>query len=242
MEVRQSSVLNKLHPLPQESAKIVGLRYVSDRTSGIRRFKNGRDFEYRDVKGRRITDLATLGRIKSLAIPPAWKGVWICPIENGHLQATGYDDRGRKQYRYHRRWHEVRDETKFTRMIAFAHALPRIRRKVKKHLREPGLTRNKVLATVVRLLEVSLIRVGNDEYAKSNNSYGLTTMRDHHAKVTGSKVQFSFRGKSSKRHTIDICDSQLAKIVKKCQDLPGQEIFQYIDENGLQQDVKSEDV
>lgn len=243
MEVRsRSSLTAEINPEPHISAKAVGLRYVSDQSAGITRTKSGKDLVYRNPGGKTVRDPATLGRIKSLAIPPAWTEVWICPDENGHLQATGRDARGRKQYRYHHRWREVRDETKFTRMIAFAKALPHMRKQVEKHLKQPGLSRHRVLATVVRLLEVSLIRVGNDEYAKDNNSYGLTTMRDHHAKVNGSKVQFSFRGKSSKKHTIDIHDALLAKIVKKCQDLPGQEIFQYIDSDGKRQDVKSDDV
>lgn len=183
-----------------------------------------------------------LGRIKSLAIPPAWKDVWICPDPAGHLQATGRDDRGRKQHRYHTRWREARDETKYTRMIAFGKALSRIRKKVVRDLSLPGLSRNKVLATVVRLLEVSLIRVGNEEYARDNDSFGLTTMRDRHVDVNGSTIEFHFRGKAGRWHKVDIRDRRLAKIVKRCQDLPGQELFQYLDGEGKRQDVKSTDV
>jgi DNA topoisomerase-1 len=192
--------------------------------------------------GRILRDPGTLKRIKSLAVPPAWSEVWICPLSNGHLQATGRDARGRKQHRYHLKWREVRDETKYKRMMTFARGLPKIRRRVSKDLKLPGLPRDKVLATVVKLLEVSLIRVGNEEYANNNGSYGLTTMLDRHAKVNGSKVQFRFRGKGGKNHTIDVENPRLAKIVKNCQDLPGQELFQYIDGDGKQQDVKSEDV
>lgn len=227
---------------PKKSAQAVGLRYISDETPGIRRKKNGKGFRFIAPNGKSVSHPKHLGRIKLLAIPPAWKEVWICPIENGHLQATGRDDRGRKQHRYHRRWREVRDETKFNRMIVFAKALPKIRQRIRKDLKLPGLPRKKVLATIVRLLEVSLIRVGNEEYARQNNSFGLTTMQDKHAKVNGSTVHFEFRGKSGKHHTIDIKNKRLAKIVKNCQDLPGQDLFQYLDESGKRVDVKSEDV
>jgi DNA topoisomerase-1 len=209
---------------------------------GFARKRAGKGFVYVDSRGRTIRDRSIIKRINSLAIPPAWTEVWICPLENGHLQATGRDARGRKQHRYHSKWREVRDDTKYARMMAFAKALPKIRARVGTDLKLPGLRRNKVLATVVKLLEVSLIRVGNEEYAQSNQSYGLTTMHDRHAKVNGSKVQFRFRGKSGKDHTIDIESPYLAKIVKQCQDLPGQELFQYLDDDGKRQDVKSEDV
>jgi len=209
---------------------------------GFSRQRAGKGFLFLDSRGKVIRDEPTLGRIKALAVPPAWTDVWICPFSNGHLQATGRDARGRKQHRYHSRWREVRDEAKYARMMAFAKALPKIRRRVAKDLKLPGLSRTKVLATVAKLLEISLIRVGNEEYANNNRSYGLTTMLDRHVKVNGSKMQFRFQGKSRKNHTIDVESSILAKIVKNCQDLPGQELFQYIDEGGKQQDVKSEDV
>ena len=227
---------------PKKSAKAVGLRYVSDELPGISRRKLGKNFQFIGTNGKVISDPRKLGRIKSLAIPPAWIDVWICPIENGHLQATGRDDRGRKQHQYHRRWREVRDETKFNRILLFAKTLPKIRQRVRKDLKLPGLSRKKVLATIVRLLETSLIRVGNEEYARNNGSFGLTTMQDKHVKVNGSSVQFQFHGKSNQHHTINIDNKRLAKIVKNCQELPGQDLFQYIDSDGKRQDVKSEDV
>jgi DNA topoisomerase-1 len=184
---------------PVESARSAGLRYTTDARPGIRRKRTGRAFRYVGPDGRVIRG-AELTRIRSLVIPPAWTDVWISPDPRGHLQATGRDARGRKQYRYHAKWREVRDDTKYHRMIGFAHALPRIRRTTSDHLRRSGLTREKVLATVVRLLEKTLIRVGNDEYAKSNRSYGLTTMRDGHVDVTGARLRFSFRGKSAVEH------------------------------------------
>jgi DNA topoisomerase-1 len=227
---------------PEESARAIGLRYVSDGMPGFGRKPKGKQFDYFDEKGKRLKNPAHLARIKSLVIPPAWKEVWICPYENGHLQATGRDARGRKQHRYHPRWREVRDETKYARMIAFAKSLPRIRKRINRDLKLAGLPKNKVMATIVKLLEVSLIRVGNEEYARSNKSYGLTTLQDRHAQIRGGKVRFKFRGKSGKDHDIDIEDPHLARIVKSCQDLPGQDLFQYFDEAGKQQDVKSEDV
>lgn len=227
---------------PVVSAHAVGLRHVSDEIPGIRRESSGKSFRYRDPTGRIVRDKETLARIKSLAIPPAWTDVWICSNPNGHLQATGRDDRRRKQFRYHPRWREIRDETKYVRMISFARALPKIRRRVKKDMARNGLPRDKVLATVVRLLEVSLIRVGNDEYARDNDSFGLTTMRNKHVEVNGSSLQFHFRGKSGKWHNVDIRDRHIAKIVARCQDLPGQELFQFVDEDGERRDVRSEDV
>ena len=225
-----------------KSARTVGLRYVSDRMPGIRREKTEGGFCYRYATGKLVRDVAVLKRIKSLAIPPAWTDVWICPDARGHLQATGRDARGRKQPRYHSRWREVRDEAKYARMVAFAKALPRIRKRIKRDLRRPGLPREKVLATVVRLLEVSLIRVGNLEYARENDSFGLTTMRDRHVDVDGSTLRFRFRGKGGKWHEVDIRDKHLAKIVKSCQDVPGQELFQYVDVENDRQRVNSEDV
>jgi DNA topoisomerase-1 len=227
---------------PVESAKIAGLRYVSDAKPGITRKRNRDSWDYFLPDGRKLRDHNELVRIKRLGIPPAWTDVWICPHGNGHLQATGRDARGRKQYRYHSRWREVRDETKYHRMLAFAEALPRIRKRVEADLALPGLPKNKVLATVVRLMERTLIRVGNDEYARDNKSYGLTTIRNHHAKVDGAKMTFKFKGKSGKMHEIDVRDRRVAKIVSRCQDLPGHELFAYVDEEGNVQDIGSDDV
>jgi len=227
---------------PVKSARAVGLRYVTDQSPGIRRQRNGKGFCYLAASGKVVRHHATLRRIKSLVIPPAWTEVWICRDANGHLQATGRDDRRRKQFRYHPRWREIRDETKYARMIAFARALPRIRRQVKRDLSLPNLPRNKVLATVVRLLERSLIRVGNPEYARENDSFGLTTMRDRHVDVNGATLRFHFRGKAGKWHKVDLRDRRLAKIVKHSQDLPGQELFQFVDDAGERHGIRSEDV
>ena len=227
---------------PAQSAQAVGLRYVNDNVPGISRQRAGKGWIYRDRRGRVLRQPKELERIKRLAIPPAWTDVWICPDRQGHLQATGRDARRRKQHRYHARWREIRDETKYNRMLAFARALPTIRQRLQRDLKRKGLPRPKVLATVVRLLEVSLIRVGNDEYARQNESFGLTTMKDRHVDVNGSKLCFNFRGKSGIRHEVDISDRRLAGIVKSCQDLPGQELFQYIDDEGKTQDVRSSDV
>jgi len=223
-------------------AREAGLRYSSDSKPGISRRRRGRGFEYDFADGRRVKDKLTLKRIRSLVIPPAWTRVWICPDENGHIQATGRDARGRKQYRYHPDWREQRDENKFDRITAFARVLPRIRRRTKRDLARRGMPREKVLATVVRLLETTLIRVGNDEYARENDSYGLTTMRNHHAKVNGTQVCFTFRGKSAKKHEISLRDPQLARIVRRCQHIPGQELFAYEDEDGQPRRVTSQDV
>ena len=227
---------------PADAAKAAHLRYVSDQGPGIRRKPAGNTFAYFDDDGNKVSDPDTLARIKSLVIPPAWTDVWISPITYGHLQATGRDVKGRKQYRYHPRWRQVRDETKYTRMISFGHVLPQIRERVVADMSQTGLPRSKVLATIVRLLETTLIRVGNEEYARSNDSYGLTTMRDKHVDVSGTKVSFQFRGKSGKFHSIDVKDSRMATIVRRCRDLPGYDLFQYIDEEGKKQDVRSEDV
>jgi DNA topoisomerase-1 len=224
------------------SAADAGLRWVSDTAPGIRRRMERGKPVYLDNTGKRVTDEAVLGRIRSLAIPPAWTDVWICPSPRGHIQATGRDARGRKQYRYHPKWREVRDENKYARMIAFGKALPGIRRRVKKDLSRPGLPREKALASVVGLLETTLIRVGNDEYARSNNSVGLTTMRDRHVQVNGSELRFSFRGKGGKEHTVDIRDRRLARVVKQSQDLPGYELFQYLDDEGERRSVDASDV
>ena len=225
-----------------ESAQEAGLRYVSDTAPGISRKRSGNGFTYVGPDGRRITDKKALARIKSLAIPPAYTDVWICPYPNGHIQATGRDARGRKQYRYHPRWREVRDVTKFERMLEFSRALPAIRERVSKDMATQGLRREKVLATVVNLLECTGIRVGNDEYAKTNRSFGLTTLRDHHVEISGSKLRFQFRGKSGKVHDVVLTDRRLARIVARCQAIPGETLFQYQDENGVRQTVDSADV
>jgi DNA topoisomerase-1 len=227
---------------PVESAQAAGLRYVSDMQPGIRRKRAGKGFAYVGPDGKTIRDAKELARIRSLAIPPAYTDVWICPYPSGHIQATGRDARGRKQYRYHARWREVRDETKFGRMLAFSQALPKIRARVERDLGLPGLPREKVLATVVRLLECTCIRVGNDEYAKANRSFGLTTLQDRHVEVSGSNLRFEFRGKSGKVHKVDLNDRRLARIVERCQDLPGEDLFQYVDDEGVRQTVGSGDV
>jgi DNA topoisomerase-1 len=227
---------------PAASARAAGLHYVNDQDPGIERVRKGRGFIYRSASGKVIRDPAVLRRIQSLAIPPAWTRVWICPDPNGHLQATGRDDRGRKQFRYHPRWREVRDETKYARMIMFGQALPKIRRRLRRDLRLADLPRNKVLATVVRLLEVSLIRVGNEEYARENESFGLTTMRNRHVDIRGGTLRFHFRGKSGKWHNVDIEDRRLAKIIRTCQHLPGQELFQFVDDDGERHNIRSDDV
>jgi DNA topoisomerase-1 len=227
---------------PVESAKAAGLRYVSDTKPGIQRKRSGKGFRYIDADGKPVRDKETLARIKSLVIPPAWTEVWICPNPKGHLQVTGRDAKGRKQSRYHPRWREVRDETKYERMIVFGVALPMIRERVEHDLGRPELPRPKVLATIVRLMETTLIRVGNEEYARQNHSYGLTTMRNKHVDVTGSTVTFSFQGKSGVKHTVDITDRRLARIVQRCQDIPGYELFQYMDRDGTHHSVDSADV
>jgi DNA topoisomerase I len=227
---------------PVESAKAARLRYTTDDSPGIRRKRAGKGFHYLRNNGKPIRDREELRRIRALAIPPAWTDVWICPIPEGHLQATGRDARGRKQYRYHHRWRETRDETKYERMVAFGEALPRIRRRVERDLSRPGLPRDRVLASVVKLMALTFIRVGNPEYARTNNSFGLTTLRNRHVEVSGSKLQFQFRGKGGKSHTIEVTDPRLARIVKRCQDIPGYELFQYIDENGERRKIDSSDV
>lgn len=227
---------------PQAAAEEAGLRYVSDSLPGVRRRRSGKGFSYLGPYGRRITDEDRIAWFRGLAIPPAWTDVWISPIKRGHIQATGRDARGRKQYRYHPRWREVRDAAKYDRLIDFARALPRIRRRTDRDLRRRGLPREKVLALVIRLLEATLIRVGNDEYARENSSYGLSTLKDRHAEVKGGRVRFRFRGKAGKEHEIDVQDQRLARLVKQCQEIPGQELFQYLDADGTRQDVTSGDV
>ena len=232
----------EVHVDPAESAKAAGLRYVSDTRPGIRRKRWRAGFRYLNVDGTPLRDKEVLGRIRSLAIPPAWTDVWISPIATGHLQATGRDVKGRKQSRYHPRWREVRDENKYERMMLFGQALPMIRERVESDLALPGLPREKVLATIVRLMETTFIRVGNEEYARENHSYGLTTMRRKHVDVEGSTITFTFQGKSRVKHEIDVSDRRLATIVKRCRDLPGYELFSYLDADGEQHSIDSSDV
>ena len=225
-----------------EAAEDAGLRYVSDDQPGFSRQRKGEEFAYFDTKGKPIRDEQRLLRIKRLAIPPAWSDVWICPSPNGHIQATGRDARRRKQYRYHERWREIRDENKYDRLVNFGKALPKIRRRLEKDLSRSGLPREKVLATIVQLLERSFIRVGNEEYARENKSFGLTTMQDRHVNVQGSKLRFRFRGKSGRQHEVDVTDRRIARIVSKLQDLPGQSLFQYVDDEANVRDITSQDV
>ena len=227
---------------PNEALKEAGLRYVTDEMPGIRRVARAKSFSYLLPSGKPVKDPGDLARIRALAVPPAYTDVWICPYPAGHLQATGRDARGRKQYRYHAKWREIRDETKYNRMLEFAGALPRVRARVEADLKLPGLPREKVLAAVVRLLESTRIRVGNDEYARENDSYGLTTIRNKHVDVRGSTVRFSFKGKSGVKHAVSLVDRRLATIVRACQDLPGQELFAYVDDDGATRDVSSADV
>jgi DNA topoisomerase I len=227
---------------PTEVAEDAGLRYVSDDQPGYTRKPKSDDFEFFDTDGKAIRDETRLLRIRRLAVPPAYKDVWICPSPNGHIQATARDARGRKQYRYHERWREARAENKYDRMLVFGQALPKIRRRVNKDMGLRDLPRNKVLATVVHLLGRTFIRIGNEEYARENKSFGLTTMRDRHIDVKGAKLSFSFRGKSGVQHEIDVNDRRLANIIRKLQDLPGQDIFQCEDETGEVRNITSQDV
>jgi DNA topoisomerase-1 len=227
---------------PADAAKAAQLRYVSDAKPGITRHRSGTGFSYRRPDGTAIRDKDTLARIQALAIPPAWTDVWISPSSEGHLQATGRDARKRKQYRYHKRWSQVRDENKYERLIAFARALPRIRKRVEEDLALPGLPRAKLLATIVRLLETTFIRVGNEWYARTNSSFGLTTLKNRHVDVKGARIQFKFRGKSGKFHVVQVNDRRLARLVKRSRDLPGQDLFQYLDEAGEAQPIGAEDV
>ncbi|GAC1513332.1 MAG: DNA topoisomerase IB [Candidatus Dormibacteraceae bacterium] len=225
-----------------QAAQEAGLVYASDFEPGIRRVRKGRGFAYLDPHGKQVTDAGTLDRILNLAIPPAWKDVWICIRPRGHLQATGRDARGRKQSRYHARWHKIRDADKFARLLGFARALPRIRRRVTRDLRQRGLPREKVVATVVRLLELTFARIGNEEYARQNGSFGLTTLRDRHVKVQGSTVRFLFKGKSGREVEVGVTNRRVAGVVKRCEELPGQMLFQYIDPAGDRRTVTSDDV
>jgi len=227
-----------------DAAKSAGLRYVSmsPLPPGIRRLRRGKGFRYLSPDGAALGRGAERKRIQSLAIPPAWTDVWICPSPLGHIQAVGRDARGRKQYRYHARWHDVRDETKYGLLVAFGAMLPKIRRRVRADLARPGLPREKVIAAVVQLLDLTMIRIGNEEYARTNQSFGLTTLRNRHVSFPGGALEFRFRGKSGKEHRVRVNDRRLARIVKACQDIPGHELFQYIDEEGQRQSVDSADV
>jgi len=227
---------------PLAAAATAGLRYVRDDQPGIERRRCGDGFVYVGADGKTIRNPAVLDRIRALAVPPAWTNVWICPDPRGHIQATGRDAKGRKQYRYHAAWRAHRDETKFDRLQAFAEVLPVIRRRTDTDLEQPGLPRTKVLATIVQLLEKSLIRVGNEEYARQNRSFGLTTLRSRHVRVEGGTLRFQFRGKSGVRHSVSVNDRRLARIVKQCRDLPGQELFRYLDADGEPQVVDSGDI
>ena len=227
---------------PVAAAKAAGLRYVQAGGPGIARMRNGEDFQYTGPDGKVITDEETLGRIRSLAIPPAWTDVWICPLASGHLQAIGRDQKGRKQYRYHPLYRSIRDHGKYNRMTEFGKVLPKIRAAVNQNLKLPGLPKRKVLAACVKLLETTGIRVGNEEYAKTNKSYGLTTLKDKHVDIDGSSVRFQFRGKSGQDWDIELQDRRLAKIVQQCRDIPGQDLFQYKDESGEYAKVTSGDV
>ena len=228
--------------VPAADLQAAHLIYVSDLDPGIRRKAAGHGFNYLDADGRPVSAEPTLDRIRRLAIPPAWTDVWIAPTERGHIQATGRDAKGRKQYRYHARWRAVRDGGKYERLIAFGRALPRLRLQVERDLARRGLPREKVLAAVIRVMEITLIRVGNEEYAKTNKSFGLTTLRDRHARIGSEKAVFEFRGKSGKVHKTGLRDRRLARILKACQDLPGQRLFQYLDDEGERRPVESADV
>ena len=231
-------------PAPEnvQAAKAARLRYVSDRGPGITRHAVAGGFTYRDAKGKVIRSAAELARIEALAVPPAWTDVWICPLEHGHLQATGRDARRRKQYRYHRRWRRTRDETKYEHMLEFGRALPAIRRRIEADLGLPGLARDKVLAAVVRLMEDTLARVGNPEYAAQNNTFGLTTLQNRHVRIARGRIELDFRAKHGIRHVSRVSDRKLARVVRNCRDLPGSELFQYIDEAGERHCIDSADV
>jgi len=229
-------------PDAAEAAREAGLSYTTDAEPGIRRVRTGGQFEYVGPDGERIRDEATLDRIRSLVIPPAWEDVWITTRPRGHLQATGRDARGRKQHRYHARWRDIRDANKFDRMVAFGRALPRIRRRVARDLCKPGLPKEKVVATIVRLLETTFARIGNEEYARENGSFGLTTLRNRHVDVKGSTVRFLFKGKSGVEVSAGVTDRRVARVIKRCEELPGQNLFQYVDAEGEHRTVTSDDV
>ncbi len=251
MEKREPAAANAEEPsantlspeVLKAAAKAARLRYVTNRSKGIRRERTAQGFDYFMPDGTKVSDADELARIRKLAIPPAYEDVWICPHANGHLQATGRDARGRRQYRYHAKWRAVRDEAKYGKMLLFGKVLPVIRAQVDKDLEKRGLPREKVLAAIVRLLESTLIRVGNEEYARANKSFGLTTMRNRHVRIeNGSRIRFDFRGKSGTEHHIDLRNKKLANVVRRCQDLPGQELFQYLDEDGQTHSLGSDDI
>jgi DNA topoisomerase I len=227
---------------PKAAAESSGLRYVLDNRPGVSRKKSGKVFIYTRADGSRLTDVVILKRIRSLAVPPAWTDVWICPFADGHMQATGRDAKGRKQYRYHARFREMRESTKYEHVVAFAETLPSIRERVRRDMAQRGLPREKVLATVVHLLETTLIRIGNDDYARQNSSYGLTTLKNRHVAIEGHEVRFRFTGKSGKQWSLRVKDRRVAKIIRACQELPGQELLQYLDAEGVCRDVTSTDV
>jgi DNA topoisomerase-1 len=240
--LKDATQVKDLTASSEESAEEAGLRFVSDDVPGITRHRWGRRFSYKSVSGDDISSEATLNRIRALAIPPAWTDVWICPRADGHIQATGRDARGRKQYRYHADFTRVRGEAKFDRLLEFGKALPKVRRTISRHMREKGLGRRKVLATVAYLLDTTLVRVGNREYARDNKSYGLTTLQDRHVSFTGSALRFKFRGKTGKEWNLRLEDRRIARIVRSCQELPGQHLFQYEEDDGTIRQISSSDV
>lgn len=241
-EIINEKLENLIATEPGEVAEAAGLRYVSDEDPGFSRKEQAKSFIYLDKNGNKLTEARHINRIEALVIPPAWTDVWICPYSNGHIQATGRDAKGRKQYIYHADWEAIRNTNKFNLMIRFGETLPLIRQRVEEDLRKRTLSREKVIAILVRLLEETLIRIGNHEYAKQNDSYGLTTLRNKHMEVEGSKVKFIFKGKSGKQWEVDIENKRLAKLIRQCQELPGQHLFQYLDEEGNRQTVDSADV
>ncbi|MBO1079282.1 DNA topoisomerase IB [Roseomonas haemaphysalidis] len=238
----RTAAKSKPETVELNAAASAGLRHVSDDTPGITRRRSGSGFSYRDARGKALRDKDTLARIRKLAIPPAWTEVWISPRADGHIQATGRDAKGRKQYRYHADWRVARDSTKYAHVMEFARGLPALRARVDEDMARPGLGRDKVLATIVHLLDTTLIRVGNEDYAQANKSYGLTTLRDRHVAVSGTELRFAFKGKSGKEWRLTLRDRRVAKVVRACQDLPGQELFQYLDEEGHRQGIDSGDV
>ncbi len=240
--LREAQELTQTEIASAEVATSAGLRFVSDEEQGLSRRPKGRWFRYLTPTGKPLRDARTLARIHQLAIPPAWTSVWICATADGHIQATGRDSRNRKQYKYHPEWQRARDEVKFDRLLSFARGLPALRKTVSTHMAERGLGRQKVLATVVHLLETTLIRVGNREYARSNKSYGLTTLEDRHVSLAGSEIRFKFRGKTGKEWKLKVSDRRVARIIRACQELPGQNLFQYEDDEGNVRQVTSADV